>query len=247
VIQTLEAASEYLNKVRTYHEWSIERMYKSVTWSTNAMLMASGRGPVGVDFMVDAAGDLVSNQVLGPEHVKTLQDVIDLQKLVEQGKAGDLKFETVAEHYERSKEFIKKAEQVIKDYAGGKLRADVLKDKVSSNPKIFWVEQNDSRGYAWLFDDCIIAAIYSKQKQSIYKASVGKQKLGDFGEAEPKELFQRLEVTQFKPMITPDLILLVMNSLKKKLGLEIKQIGVEYPGRALIDLSEILLKKSAEV
>jgi predicted nucleotidyltransferase/uncharacterized protein (UPF0332 family) len=243
VIQTLEAASEYLNKVRTYHEWSVERMYKSVTWSTNSMLMASGREPVGVDFMVDALGGLVSNQVIEPEHVKTLQDIIELQRLIEQGKAGDLKFETIAESYDRARKFVQKAEQVIKDYAGGKLRATALKDKVATHPKIFWVSDDDSRGYAWLFEDCIIAAVYSKRAQQIYKAKVDKQKLTDFKAAEPKELFQRLETTQFKPMINPELMLLIVNKLKEKLEFKMKQIGVEYPGRALIDLSEILLKK----
>jgi predicted nucleotidyltransferase len=247
VIQTLEASIEYLNKVRTYHEWSVERMYKAVTWSTNSILMASGREPVGVDFMVDALGELVSNQVLEPEHVRTLEKIVELQRLIEQGKASDLQFETIADYYEKSREFVKKSEQIVKDYASGKLRADALKDKVASHPKIFWIDETGSRGYAWLFEDSILAAVYSKQSQKIYKAPVQKQSLGDFEEAEPKELFQRLELTKFKPMITPELILLITSKLNDKLKIKIKQIGVEYPGRALIDLSEILLKKSAEV
>lgn len=247
VIQTFEAAREYLDKVRTYHEWSVERMYKAVTWSANSMLMASGREPVGVDFMADAMGELVTSQVIEPELVKTLRDVVELQRLIEGGKAGDLKFETIADYYTRSKKFVEKAEQVVKDYLSGKLRADALKDKVSSNPKIFWIANDDSRGYAWLFEDCIIAALYSQKSQKIYKAVVEKQNLGEFIETDPKELFQRLEVTQFRPLVTPDLILLVLNKVNEKLKIKIKQVGVEYPGRALIDLSDILLKKSEEV
>lgn len=247
VIQTFEAAMEYLDKVRTYHEWSVERMYKAVTWSANSMLMASGKEPVGVDFMVDALGALVSSQVLEPEHVKTLQDVVELQRLIEKGKAGDLKFETIADYYTRSKKFVGKAEQVVKDYLSGKLKAEEIRDKVASHPKIFWVIDENNRGYAWLFEDCIIAAIYSPKAQKIYKATVDKQTLGEFVEVEPKELFQRLEITQFRPLVTPDLILLLINKVSKKLGLTMKQVGVEYPGRALIDLSDILLKKSEEV
>lgn len=244
VVQTIEAATEYLTKVRTYYEWSIERMYRAVTWSFNAFLMAAGRPPVTVDSMPAAMQFFVSRQIIEPEYVRILQDVIDLEKQIEDSKFC-LEFKTVAEYHERAQKFVDRMEKGVKDYLGGKLRADALKDKIATHPKIFWIHNDDSRGYAWFFEDCIIVAIYSKDKQTILKSSVEENQLKEFKSADPKELFKRLEVTQFKPIITPQLILLVINTLAKQLPSKIKQIGVEYPGKALIDLSQVILPVSS--
>ncbi len=244
VVQTLEASTEYLNKVRTYYEWSVERMYKSVTWACNSFLMAVGEPPVPVDSLPDALRRLISKQLVEPEYAKTLEDVINLQQDLSNGSV-DLKFETVAEVYERAQAFVDRMEEGVKDFFSGKLRADALKDKVTTQPKVFWLNNDGTRGYAWLFEDCVIAALYSKTKQVILKSVIKNKDLDSFIEVDAKELFARLESTEFKPIITPDIILMIINAISREHPTNIKEIGIEYPGRALLDLSEIIIPKKA--
>ncbi len=71
-----------------------------------------------------------------------------------------------------------------------------------------------------------------------------KSKLSKFKPIDQKGLFDKLENNTFKPRITPSLITVVINNLPGELSENITQAGVEYPGRALIDLTKVLIKTS---
>jgi hypothetical protein len=78
------------------------------------------------------------------------------------------------------------------------------------------------------------------------KSIIKEKTLQTFEKTDPKELFRRLEETRFKPIITPDLIMMVISKLPKELQAEIEQLGVEYPGHALIDLTQIISSKKPQ-
>lgn len=250
VVQTMEGALEYLNKIRTHWEWSIERMFRAVTSSFNSYLMITGMPPVDVDNMPEVMGGLVKQGVFEEEYLKTIDHIIGIQRALEQGKLGKIEFKQVADDFALTEKFVNRMENEVKDYLGGKKRAEVLKDKISTHPKIFWSGKDGSRGYAWLFEDCIMIAVYEPQHpgvppqlKAVMKSVIREKSLQTFTKVDPKELFKRLEVTQFKPVITPDLIMMVISKLPKELQVEMEQLGVEYPGHALIDLTQIISSK----
>lgn len=248
IIRSMEAAREYLTKIHTYWEWAIERMFRAVTWSCNAFLMAGGMPPADPKEMPGVLQEyFVKQGRLEEEYPKIIAEVVRWEKDIEHGVSGQIKPELVMELETKTKKFVERMDTGVKEYMGGLQRAESLKDRIKSTPKLFWVYADTSRGYAWLFNDSIIVAVYEEvpesapRLQTVLQAMVKEKSLTTFSPIDHKLLFQKLENSDFKPIITPSLIDIVITNLPDNLKKNIKQIGVEYPGRALLDLSQVML------
>lgn len=253
IVRSIEASKEYLRKIRTYWEWSVERMFRAVTWSCNSFLMASGMPPADPKEMAAVLQHyFVEQGKLEEDYPKILAEVTKWHKDIEHGVAGELKPELIMDLESKTKKFVERMDRGVKDYMGGLQRAEVLKDKIKSTPKVFWVYKDNSRGYAWLFEDSIIVAIYKEKEgappelAAVMEAKVTKKELTPFKPIEHQDLFKKLEGSGFKPIITPSLIAIILDHLPEETRGRIVQMGVEYPGRALLDLTQIMIKKKSD-
>ncbi len=245
IFKSIDGAKSYLSKVTGYMEWAVERMFRAVTWSANAYLMAAGMPPAEVPELAPVMTKyFVEPGTLAGEHVATLDEVIKLHKGIEHGEVKGLSPDRVADLKKKCDKFMEVMEKGVNDLVAGKKRADDLKDKIRTTPKIFWTYRGkDRRGYAWLFEASIYAAIYEgKNLAEVMVSEIKEGKLQQFSRADSKELFATLERSTFKPIITTSLIQVIFKSIPQELMEGIEKAGVEYPNRALIDLSNILLQ-----
>jgi uncharacterized protein (UPF0332 family) len=250
ILRSMDASKEYLKKVHTYWEWSIERMYRAVTWSCNSFFMASGMPPADPKEMASVLQHyFVDQEKMNVRYPKIIAKIVKTYKDIEHGVFGEIKGEVVRELGSETKDFVGEMTNRVKEILGSTEKTSVIKEKVKTTPKVFWVYENGSRGYSWLFDDCIIFAVYKEQGKAppkltiVMKAGVNKKELSKFKKVESKELFSRLETSDFKPIITPSLITVVLNHLPEEYRKGIIQLGVEYPGKALLDLSPAMIAK----
>lgn len=250
IFKNIDGAKAYIDKISNYMEWAVERLYRAVTWSANAWLMAAGMPPAEVPELAPVLRKyfVETGQQLDEEQVKTLEEIIQLQKQIEHGEAKGTSPEKVVELKNKADKFVKRMETGVKEFVDGKKRAEELKDRIRTTPKIFWVYKGrDARGYAWLFESNIFMAIYEEKKlKVVLQADIKEGALGTFAETESKRLFESLEKSDFKPIITPNLVTVVLNHLPAGYTGEIEKAGVEYPNKALIDLTSILVKKTGE-
>lgn len=250
IFKNIDGAKAYIDKISNYMEWAVERLYRAVTWSANAWLMAAGMPPAEVPELAPVLRKyfVETGQQLDEEQVKTLEEIIQLQKQIEHGEAKGTSPEKVVELKNKADKFVKRMETGVKEFVDGKKRAEELKDRIRTTPKIFWVYKGrDARGYAWLFESNIFMAIYEEKKlKVVLQADIKEGALGTFAETESKRLFESLEKSDFKPIITPNLVTVVLNHLPTGYTGEIEKAGVEYPNKALIDLTSILVKKTGE-
>lgn len=248
IFKNIDGAKAYIDKISNYMEWAVERLYRAVTWSANAWLMAAGMPPAEVPELAPVLRKyfVETGQQLDEEQVKTLEEIIQLQKQIEHGEAKGTSPEKVVELKNKADKFVKRMESGVKEFVDGKKRAEELKDRIRTTPKIFWVYKGrDARGYAWLFESNIFMAIYEEKKlKVVLQADIKEGALGTFAETESKRLFESLEKSDFKPIITPNLVTVVLNHLPTGYTGEIEKAGVEYPNKALIDLTSILVKKA---
>ncbi len=249
IMQSMEASKEYIKKVQTYWEWSIERMFRAVTWSCNAFLMASGMPPADPKEMVAVLQHyFVEQGKMDPKYPQIIGKVIKVEKDIEHGVMGEIESGMVLELGKETKEFVEELNNKVKEILKAQDTTGVTKEKVKSSPKIFWVYADNSRGYSWIFEDCIIFAVYKEEGKTpklaaVMRAAVTKKELEKFKPIENSELFSKLETNAFKPIITPSLITVVLNHLPKEFRNDIVQVGVEYPGRALLDLTQAMIAK----
>lgn len=246
IFKNIDGAKAYIDKISNYMEWAVERLYRAVTWSANAWLMAAGMPPAEVPELAPVLKKYFADTgTLEEEHVKTLEEIIQLQKQIEHGEAKGTSPEKVVELKNKADKFVKRMETGVKEFVEGKKRAEELKDRIRTTPKIFWVYKGrDARGYAWLFESNIFMAIYEEKKlKVVLQADIKEGSLGSFAETESKRLFESLEKSDFRPIITPNLVTVVLNHLPEGYRWEVEKTGVEYPNKALIDLTSIILKK----
>ena len=251
IMQSMEAAKEYLKKVQTYWEWSIERMYRAVTWSCNALLMASGMPPADPKEMAAVLQHyFVDSGQMDPRYPLILEKVRKSYKDIEHGVMGEIKSDLVMDLGAGTKEFVEEMNARVKQILEAQEEAGANKEKVRSTPKVFWVYNDNSRGYAWVFEDAIMFAVYKEEGKApvlatVMKARVTKKELEEFKAIDNKELLAKLEGNEFKPIITPSLITVILNHLPKDYRGNISQVGVEYPGRALLDLTPAMIAKKS--
>lgn len=250
IFKNIDGAKAYIDKISNYMEWAVERLYRAVTWSANSWLMAAGMPPAEVPELAPVMKKyFVETGTLEEEHVKTLEEIIHLQKMIEHGEAKGTSPEKVVDLKNKADKFVKRMEAGVREFIEGKKRAEELKDRIRTTPKIFWVYKGkDARGYAWLFESSIFMAIYEEKKlKMVLRADIKEGALGPFSETESKKLFENLEKSDFKPIITPNLVMVVLSHLPKDYQFEIEKAGVEYPNKALIDLTSIVVKKTSAV
>lgn len=244
IFKSIDGAKSYLTKVADYMNWAIERMYRAATWSANAYLMAAGMPPAEVTELAPVLTRyFVEPGTMPAEHVQALDEVIKLQKGIEHGEVKNLTPEKVAEVKKKCDGLVAYMETQVNDLMRGRKKADDLKEKIRTTPKVFWTYgKEDRRGYAWLFENSIYSAVYAgKNLGTVMVAPIKDGKLGDFGKTESKALFAILETNQFKPIVTTGLIKLIFGKLPPELLKGIDRAGVEFPGRALVDLSNVIL------
>jgi len=249
IMQSMEASKEYIKKVQTYWEWSIERMYRAATWSCNALLMASGMPPADPKEMQAVLQHyFVEQGKMDPKMPKILEKIRKTYKEIEHGVMGEIESGLVMELGKETKEFVEETNNSVKKLLEAQETTGLSKEKVKSTPKIFWVYADNSRGYAWIFEDCIIFAVYKEEGKTpklatVMKAGVTKKELEKFKPINNEELFSKLEKNDFKPIITSGLITIILNNLPEDFRNSIVQIGVEYPGRAMLDLTPSMISK----
>jgi uncharacterized protein (UPF0332 family) len=250
ILRSMEASKDYLKKVETYWEWSIERMYRAVTWSCNAFLMSNGMPPADPKEMAAVLEHyFVEPGKIEAKYPQILGKIVKTYKDIEHGVYGEIKGDVVKELGSGTRDFVEEMNNRVKDIMGNVEKTGITKEKVKTTPKIFWVYETGSRGYAWLFEDSIFFAVYEEGKDrvpklaAVMKSKVMEKELGNFEEVKNEDLYSKLETSDFKPIITPSLITIVLNHLPEKFRNNIAQVGVEYPGKALLDLSEAMMAK----
>ncbi len=246
IFKSIDGAKSYLTKVTDYMNWAIERMYRAATWSANAYLMASGMPPGEVPELAPVMRKyFVESGTLPSEYPDILDEIIKLHKGIEHGEIKDMSPDKVAEVKKKCDKFLAYMETNVKELMNGKKRADDVKEKIKTTPKIFWTYgKEDKRGYAWLFEKSIFSAVYvGKNLETVLISQITEGKLGAFQKTESKNLFSSLENNTFKPIVTTGLIQLVFKSLDPAILSGIDRAGVEFPGRALVDLSNVVLPK----
>lgn len=251
IMQSMDASKEYIKKVQTYWEWSIERMYRAATWSCNAFLMASGMPPADPKEMAA----VLQHYFVEPGHMdakfpQLIEKVRKTYKDIEHGILGEIESSIVMELGSGTKEFVEEMNTRVKQILESQEEVTVNKERVKTTPKVFWVYKDASRGYCWVFEDCIIFSVYKEegkapQLAAVMKSRVTQKELEEFKPINNEELLKRLESNEFKPIITPGLITIILNHLPDEFRSDIVQVGVEYPGRALLDLTPAMMKKSS--
>ena len=252
ILRSMEASKEYLKKVHTYWEWAIERMFRAVTWSCNAFLMASGMPPADPKEMAAVLEHyFVEKGKMDPKYPQIIGKIVKTYKEIEHGVFGEIKSEVVMELGSMTNEFVGEMNKRVKETMGGSEKSNLIKEKIRTTPKIFWAYEDGSRGYSWFFEDCIIFAVYKEQGKeppvlaAVMKSGVKEKELGTFKPIDKEELYKKLEKTDFKPIITPGLITIVLNHLPEEFRKGVVQVGVEYPGKALLDLSSAMVSKKS--
>ncbi|MFH0961222.1 MAG: nucleotidyltransferase domain-containing protein [archaeon] len=244
IFKSIDGAKSYLTKVVDYMNWAIERMFRAATWSANAFLMASGMPPAEVPELAPVFRKyFVEPGTMPPEYPDILEEIVKLQKGIEHGEIKNMTPEKVAEVKKKCDNFLAYMEKNVNELMKGKKRADDLKEKIKTTPKVFWTYgKEDRRGYSWLFEKSIYVAVYlGKNIDTVLVSHINEGKLGPFNKTESKNLFASLETNQFKPIVTTGLIQLIFKSMPPELLAGIDRAGVEFPGRALVDLTNVTL------
>ncbi len=246
ISKNIDGAKAYLRKISSYMEWSVERLYRAITWSANAYLMAAGMPPAQVSELAPVFTKyFVEKGDLDKKHIETLDKIIKLQKEVEHGEKKHITPEQVAQLKKEAEGFVNAMEKGVKEFVSGKAKARELKTIIKTTPKIFWVYKNkDSRGYCWLFEDSIFVAVYENKKlKSVLNAPIKDGKLQSFASSDSKTLFKKMETSDFKPLVTPSLIRTILKKMPEEGKAPLEKVGVEYPGRALVDLTSVIVPK----
>lgn len=243
IFKSLDGATSYINRMEQYYEYALERMYRAITWSANAFLMAAGMPPAEPPEIAHVLHlFFVQKGKLDESLVKDFEEVRQAFKANEH-KELRVTPKLLVDFDKKTRDFVKHMKKETEAMLGGKFESVDLKDKIKSTPKIFWIYGDERRGYAWLFEDRIFVAVYGKKGlEKVLEAPIDKGKLGVFSESESDKLFAFLENNAFKPIITPNLINIILEKLPEAMRGQMARIGVEYPDRALLDLSTIMLK-----
>jgi hypothetical protein len=66
--------------------------------------------------------------------------------------------------------------------------------------------------------------------------------VGSFQETDPANLFKSIETSSFVPVIGQGLVQIILNTLDKEHRTGIIRVGVEFPSRAVVDLTPQFVK-----
>ena len=246
VWKQMDGAGSYIKRVDKYMEWSAERLFRAASWSANGALMALDIPPARPKEIGEAMErHLVKPGILEKHYVDTYNEIFALHKNIEHGDVTEVTPAKIEEYLQKTKEFCKKMSELSEAFLKKGERAKQLKEKLRNTAKIFWLyEGGKKRGYAWVFERAIFIAIYIDQElREVWKAPVSERhEVGAFIPAQPPELFKAIETSTFVPVIGDSLIQIILNALDKKHRKGIIKVGVEFPKRAIVDMSSRFIK-----
>lgn len=241
VWKQMDGATSYLQRVDKYMEWSAERLFRAASWSANGALMTLDIPPARPKEISDQIRDnFVKPGLLEEEYVKNYEEIFKIHKDIEHNVAEKMTPQRIDDLLTKTQAFCDKMKTLSESALKKGDRAKQLKTKLRDTAKLFWLyEGGDKRGYAWVFEDTIYSSIYLKQELSeVWVAPVSaKKEIGTFKKTAPSNLFKAIETNTFVPVIGEGLIQIIMNGLDKKHKKGIIRVGVEFPKRAIVDLT----------
>lgn len=239
VMRSMEGADFYMKKVVQYVEWIVERYYRAVTWASNAFVMSLGEHPASPPEIPLVLKKHADQGVLPPEVPAIAAEVIAIHKAVEH---GDLK-PNIEQIHALEPKVIQLIEALRKEVMGSVVEEGLkgsVKAKIKTMPKVIF-EFAQGRAFAWLLDDGVYVAHYEGDKLSkVYKSSVTKGEVKLFKPVKSEALFKAMEASELKPLINMKLIKMIHTALPAAAKKPVKKVAIEYPGRAMVDLGNLV-------
>ena len=239
VVRSMEGAEYYFKKAGELLEGIVERYYRVVTWAGNAFIMSHREPPAAPPEIPIVLKKFADQGVLPGEVPLVAADVIKLHKGIEH---GDVKPEMakVAELQPKVRAYLDLMKKEVLGAVVGEGLKGSMKAKIKTMPKIIY-EFKTGRAFVWLLDDGVYMAYYAGEKlTSVHKASVKEGKVSGFAKIPNEALFEAMELSSIKPLINLQLIRMIYSAFPPALKKPVKQVSVEYPGRAMIDLGNPL-------
>jgi predicted nucleotidyltransferase len=239
VMRSMEGADFYMKKVDQYVEWIVERFYRAVTWASNAFIMSMDLPPASPPEIPLVLKKYADQGVLPPEVPAIAAEVIQTHKAVEH---GDL-HPDIEQIHDLQPKVVKFLDVLRKEVVGSVVEEGLkgsMKAKIKTMPKVIF-EFGKGRAFAWLLDGGVYVANYKGGKlAAVYHSKVDKGDVKGFKEVKSEELFQAMETSELKPLITPDLIQMIFKALPDGVRRKPKKVAIEYPGRAMVDLGKLI-------
>ncbi len=237
--RSLDGAEFYLKKIEQYVEWILERYYRAVTWATNAFVMSLGEKPVAVPEMPIVLKKYADQGLIDGALAGVAAEVIQKFKAVEHGDEKP----KLEDAYALDKKVRAFVDAIKKEVVGSLVSEDIkgaVKAKIKTMPKIIF-EFAGSRAFVWLLDDGIYLAHYKGNKLSkVFKAKIVEGKVKSFKTVTSEDLFKAMDVSELKPLINRKLIKMIYDSAPEEVKGKVKRVAVEYPGRAMLDLTGMI-------
>ena len=246
VWKQMDGSKSYLKRVDKYMEWSAERLFRAASWSANGALMALDMPPARPKEIGDAIEEhLLKPGLIDAKYIETYNKIFLIHKEIEHETASKITPDDIGQFQREVEDFCKKMEDISDTFLKKGERARQLKDKLKNTAKVFWLyEGGKKRGYAWVFEKEVYIAIYlEKNLKHVWVASVNdKLEVGKFKESEPSLLFKTIETSDHVPVIGQGLVQIILNALEKEHRTSIIRVGVEFPSRAVVDLTPQFVK-----
>jgi predicted nucleotidyltransferase len=239
MMRSMEGAEHYMKKVEQYTEWILERYYRGVTWSANAYIMSLGENPVSVPEIPIVLQQKVDQGMLPQEVPAIAAEVIKHFKAVEHDEE-EPSLKVALELEDKVHHMI----NVVKKEVVGSLVSEsvgtAVKSKIKTMPKMIF-EFGTHRAFVWLLGSGIYMAVYRGEKlDKVYKAEVDEGKVAEFKPTQNEKLFQAMEQSGLKPLINAKLIKNIFSMMPTTVRAQVKKLAVEYPGRAMLDLTDAI-------
>ncbi len=236
MMRSLDGAEYYMKKIEQYIEWILERYYRGVTWSANAYIMSLGESPAAVPEIPIVLQSKVDEGLLPPEIPAIAAETIKVFKAVEHGD-GKPELKVAFELEPKVRHFIAVLKKEVVGSLVSKSVGTAVKSKIKTMPKIIF-EFSKHRAFVWLLDGGIYMAVYRGGKLSkVYKAQIKDGVVASFKATKNDALFKAMEQSSLKPLVNGKLIKKIYSKLPADVKAPVKKLAVEYPGRAMLDLT----------
>jgi predicted nucleotidyltransferase/uncharacterized protein (UPF0332 family) len=248
VYKQLDGAEAYLKRVESYLKFSIERLFRAASWCGNGVLMAAGHVPVRPkEISVALREQLVKNNLLEERYVQLYEKIYQTHKAIEHEEITVVTPEKLAEIKKITEEFISKVKEITETFLKKSEKARQLEKKLQDTAKVFWLYKGiDKKGYAWVFKRSIYYAVYENKKLvKVMIAPVSeKLEVGKFVPVSSKALLEAMEKeSDYRPIISQNLVSIILSGLEEKDRVGLFKVGVEFPGRALVDMTPMFVRQ----
>jgi predicted nucleotidyltransferase len=239
IMRSMEGADFYMKKVDEYLEWILERYYRAITWGGNAFLMSMNEQPASVPELPIVLKKYADQGATSPEVPLIAAEVIKLFKEVEHKEVHP----TVGMVNDMHPKVLKFLDLLRKDVVGSVMGEGIkgtMKLKIKTMPKIIF-EFEKSRCFVWLLDEGVFLASYEGDKLSkVFKSKIDKGAVGEFKAVKNDTLFSAMENSELKPLVNVELMKTIFNAIPEGMKAGFKKVQVEFPGRAMLDLGDIV-------